>query len=70
MLFCINLVVASLLILAKKYVVNVVTGNVSGAGTDANVFLNIIGENGDCGERQLKKSETNTDKFEKGQVRC
>ena len=47
---------------------DVVTGNVSRAGTDANVFLTIHGENGDSGERQLSKSETNRDKFEKGQV--
>ena len=48
--------------------VDVVTGNVSRGGTDANVFLTIFGENGDCGERQLSKSETNRNKFEKGQV--
>jgi len=48
--------------------VNVVTGNVSRAGTDANVFLTIFGENGDTGERQLSKSENNKNKFEKGQV--
>jgi len=53
---------------AKKYTVNVVTGNVSRAGTDANVFLTIFGENGDTGERQLSKSENNKNKFEKGQV--
>ncbi|KAL5006870.1 hypothetical protein ScPMuIL_015676 [Solemya velum] len=52
----------------KKYTVNVKTGDVKGAGTDANVFLNIFGENGDCGERKLHKSETYRDKFEKGQV--
>ena len=54
--------------LAKKYVVDVITGDVKGAGTDANVFLNIFGKKGDCGERQLKKSETHQNKFEKGQV--
>ena len=48
---------------------DVVTGNVSHAGTDANVFLTIYGENGDSGERQLSKSETNRNKFERGQVR-
>ena len=53
---------------AKKYVVDVVTGDVSRGGTDANVFLTIFGENGDSGERQLSKSETNNDKFERGQV--
>jgi len=53
---------------AKKYVVNVVTGDVKNAGTDANVFLSIFGQNGDTGERQLQKSETHTNKFERNQV--
>ena len=52
----------------KKYTVNVKTGDVSGAGTDANVFLIIFGDFGDSGERKLHKSETHRDKFEKGQV--
>lgn len=39
-----------------------------GAGTDAKVFINIYGENGDTGERYLKKSG-NLNKFEAGQVR-
>lgn len=38
-----------------------------GAGTDANVYINIYGENGDTGERPLKKSN-NLNKFERGQV--
>lgn len=38
-----------------------------GAGTDANVFINIYGENGDTGERYLKSSD-NLNKFERGQV--
>ena len=45
------------------------TGKKSGAGTDANVFLNIFGEQGDTGERRLRKSKTNRNKFEKGNVR-
>ena len=53
---------------AKKYTVNVVTGDVSRAGTDANVFLTIFGDKGDTGERQLEKSETNRNKFERAQV--
>lgn len=32
-----------------KYMVDVYTGNVLNAGTDANVFINIIGEIGDTG---------------------
>jgi len=41
---------------------------VSGAGTDANVFLTIFGDRGDSGERKLHKSETYKDKFERGHV--
>ena len=44
------------------------TGDVKGAGTDANVFVNIYGDQGDTGERKLHKSETNRDKFERGQL--
>lgn len=44
------------------------TGDIYGAGTDANVFLNIYGDLGDTGERKLSKSETNFNKFERGQV--
>lgn len=51
-----------------EYEVRVQTGDVRGAGTDANVFLNIYGENGDSGERELRKSD-NLNKFERNQVR-
>ena len=44
------------------------TGDVKGAGTDANVFLTIYGEYGDTGERQLGKSETYSNKFERRNV--
>lgn len=27
----------------KKYTINVLTGNIKGAGTDANVFINLFG---------------------------
>ena len=47
------------------YKVNVTTGDVLKAGTDANVFLIIFGENGDSGEMALKDSETHKDKFER-----
>ena len=49
------------------YEVKVVTGDVFGAGTDANVFINLTGEFGDTGERQLKDSN-NMNKFERNQV--
>ena len=44
------------------------TGDVKSAGTDANVFLTIYGEYGDTGERQLGKSETHSNKFERRNV--
>lgn len=54
---------------AHTYKVSVMTGDVYGAGTDANVFLTIYGDLGDTGERKLSKSETNSNKFERGSVR-
>lgn len=44
------------------------TGDMYGAGTDANVFLTIYGDLGDTGERKLAKSENNKNKFERGEV--
>nr|XP_014352354.1 PREDICTED: lipoxygenase homology domain-containing protein 1 [Latimeria chalumnae] len=49
------------------YKVVVYTGDVYGGGTDANVFLTICGDMGDTGERKLSKSESNSNKFERGQ---
>ncbi len=51
-----------------QYRAEVHTGKKSGAGTDANVFLNIFGDQGDTGDRPLKKSKNNRNKFEKGSV--
>ena len=48
--------------------VSVVTGNIKGAGTDANVSCILYGEFGDSGERKLEKSKTHMNKFEKGQT--
>ena len=50
----------------KSYLVKVFTGKKTGAGTDANVYVNISGENGDTGPRKLSKSKTNINKFEAG----
>ncbi|KAM7415994.1 hypothetical protein PAMA_018188 [Pampus argenteus] len=50
----------------NTYEVSVFTGDMLGAGTDANVFINIYGESGDTGERYLKNSD-NLNKFERGQ---
>lgn len=52
------------------YRVEVYTGDESGAGTDANVYLQICGQRGDTGKRKLLVSETEGDKFESGKVRC
>ena len=44
------------------------TSDVSGAGTDANVYVILFGSNGDSGEIHLKKSETNKSPFENNQT--
>ena len=51
----------------KNYTVRVVTGNKTGSGTDANVFLTMIGENGESPEFPLKDSQ-NRNKFERDQT--
>lgn len=51
------------------YQVFVHTGDKRGAGTNANIFLNIFGELGDTGDRPLEKSKSNRNKFERNQVR-
>ncbi|XP_075826920.1 lipoxygenase homology domain-containing protein 1 isoform X3 [Microtus pennsylvanicus] len=48
------------------YSVQIFTGNVPGAGTDARVYITIYGDLGDTGERYLGKSENRTNKFERG----
>lgn len=45
----------------------VYTGDKFGAGTDANVLMNITGEFGDTGERELKESN-NLNKWERNKV--
>lgn len=55
-------------VLVIKYRVTICTGNVSGSGTDASVFLNVIGDLGDTGERLMFMSKNNVNKFEKGNV--
>lgn len=49
-----------------QYSVTVTTGHKRGAGTDANVFLEVYGANGSTGKRPLRKSSTHRNKFEKG----
>lgn len=46
-----------------SYKVSVVTADLPGSGTDANVFITIFGENGTSSERKLDSSENN---FERG----
>jgi hypothetical protein len=53
----------------KNYVVEIFTGDVARAGTNANVYLTIFGDYGDTGEKKLVKSETHMDKFERNQVK-
>ena len=63
-----NLQLCFVYIPAHIYKVSVRTGDMYRAGTDANVFLTIYGDLGDTGERKLAKSESNKNKFERGQV--
>lgn len=51
-----------------KYRVTVCTGTIGGSGTDASVFLNLIGDQGDTGDRWLVNCKNNVNKFEKGSV--
>ncbi len=50
------------------YYVSVKTGKVRGAGTDANVYIVLFGENDDSGQVFLKSSKTHKNKFEGGQT--
>lgn len=51
-----------------KYRVTICTGNVTGSGTDASVYMSLVGDLGDTGERFMFMSKTNVNKFEKGNV--
>ena len=50
------------------YSVTVMTGEENAAGTDSNVFIEIVGENGDTGKRWLKKAGDDTALFARGSV--
>ena len=52
------------IILESKYKVSVYTGNKSGAGTDADVYITLFGENGDSGEKIIDDNKNN---FERGE---
>ncbi|XP_056274886.1 lipoxygenase homology domain-containing protein 1 isoform X3 [Pseudoliparis swirei] len=49
-----------------KYEIIVITGDVKGAGTDANVSISIFGANGDSGKRHLRQKFRNL--FERGRT--
>ncbi len=44
------------------------TGNKFGAGTDSDVFCCLFGTHGDTGDRDLRKSQTHRNKFEKNNM--
>jgi len=48
---------------AKNYTVTVYTGNRAKAGTDAEVYITLFGQAGDCAEQQI---DTPADDFEAG----
>ena len=53
---------------ATSYHVGVKTGDVRGAGTDANVYIIIFGEKADTGKLQLRQAENTKDKWERGRT--
>ena len=52
----------------ETYHVYLTTSDERGAGTDANVYIILYGENDDTGQNFLKSSKTNKDKFERGKT--
>lgn len=50
------------------YNVYVYTGDKFGAGTDADVFVQLFGEEDDTGHINLKSSKTHKNKFERNQM--
>ena len=53
-----------LLFTDSQYKVSVYTGDKKGAGTDANVFITMFGENGDSGEMKLDNTKNNFERNE------
>lgn len=68
--FCQNLrdlqIIMFPLVRCAAYDVQVTTGNVSNAGTDANVFITLHGPNGTTTKTKLKNQSRNS--FEKGKT--
>lgn len=52
--------------LETSFVVTVQTGSVTGAGTDANVYLTLNGDKNKITRRQLEKPESGKNPFENG----
>ncbi|XP_018651766.1 putative loxhd1 [Schistosoma mansoni] len=51
------------------YIIQIFTGNKPNSGTNANIFINIFGEKGDCGERWLGRSvNRNSELFQQNQM--
>lgn len=50
------------------YRVKIKTGEVFGAGTDADVYLKIFGKKGDSGKVALRTAKSTGNKFEGGQI--
>lgn len=50
------------------YEIRIYTGTMTGAETESNVFINLIGTRGDSGKRRLHQSKNNEIKFQRGQV--
>ncbi|KAI8774235.1 lipoxygenasey domain-containing protein 1 [Biomphalaria glabrata] len=57
---------SSHLLSVKNYFVDAYTGEQPGAGTYANVYVQIFGQHGDTGWRHLHGSKTNMNKFQVG----
>jgi len=55
-------------ILATSYHVSVRTGDMIGAGTDANVYVILYGDQGDTGKLNLKQAINTKNKFERGRT--
>ncbi len=50
------------------YQLNVFTGSEPASDTEANVYIQLFGEKGDCGKRWLVKAANNEELFQLGQV--
>ena len=61
-------ILINVLFSATSYHVSLKTGDIRGAGTDANVFVQIYGEQGDTGKLQLRTAENTKNKFERGRT--